>query len=292
MSTSPSIYKSPAVKTEIMALYDAKLRACNIAYTEIDVQTFAGPTHVIVAGASDKPPVVLLHGINAGAPLALEAMRDLTDRYRIYAVDTVGQTTKSSETRPSVKDNSYGRWLAEVMDGLGLSAAPVIGVSYGAFLLQRLLAYAPQRVQKAIFVVPGGLVNGGGWDSMKKLFFPLLKFNFTKKEAHLLQFMDAFYNTKDAHSVAFQRAVLLGVKMDYRKPPLVNAAEMAAFEGPVYAMVADTDVFFPGDKALERCKAVFKNFKGSAVMPGCKHIPDQADYPKIARQLDLWLRDA
>ena len=274
-----------------MALYDAKLRACNLVYEELEVPTFAGATHVIVAGAVDKPPVILLHGINAGAPLALEAMRDLVDRYRIYAVDTVGQTTKSAETRLSVKDNSYGRWLSEVMDGLGLASAPVIGVSYGAFLLQRLIAHAPQRVQKAIFVVPGGLVNGGGWESMKKLFLPLLKFNFSKKEADLLKFMDAFYNTKDAHSVAFQRAVLLGVKMDYRKPPLVTAAEMAAFEGAVYAMVADTDVFFPGARALERCKAVFKNFKASAVMPGCKHIPDQADYPKIAAQLDLWLRD-
>ena len=87
MAQVPSIYKSPAVKAEIMALYDAKLKACTIAYEECYVDTFAGSTHVIVAGPADKPPVVLLHGINAGAPLALEAMRDLTDRYRIYAVD-------------------------------------------------------------------------------------------------------------------------------------------------------------------------------------------------------------
>ncbi len=291
MATPPTIYKSPAVKAEIMALYDAKLQACKLVYEERDVATSAGNTHVIVCGPADKPPVVLLHGINAGAPLALEAMRDLTDRYRIYAVDTVGQTTKSAETRPSVKDNSYGKWLAEVMEGLELPQAAVIGVSYGAFLLQRLMAHAPTRVQKAIFVVPGGFVNGGGWDSLKKLFFPLLKFNMTKKEAHLLHFMDAFYITKDAHSVAFQKAVLLGVKMDYRKPPLATAAEMAAFQAPVYAMVAENDVFFPGDKALARCKEIFKNLKGVTVLQGSKHIPDIADYPEIARQLGKWLAE-
>ncbi len=291
MPTPPTIYKSPAVKAEIMALYNAKLKACNIACEERYVDTFAGSTHVLVAGPADKPTVVLLHGINAGAPLALEAMRDLTDHYRIYAVDTVGQTTKSSEFRPSVKDNSFGRWLSETMEGLGLDKAPVIGVSYGAFLLQRLIAHAPQRVQKAIFVVPGGFANGGGWDSMKKLFFPLLKFNFGKKDAQLLKFMDAFYNTKDPHSVAFQRAVLLGVKMDYRKPPLMQVAEAAGFQSPVYAMVADNDIFFPGDKSLARCKEIFKNFKGSLVLTATKHIPDQADYPLIARQLGQWLRE-
>jgi pimeloyl-ACP methyl ester carboxylesterase len=289
MATPPTIYKSPAVKAEIMALYNAKLQACKLVYEERDVATSAGSTHVIVCGPADKPPVVLLHGINAGAPLALEAMRDLTDRYRIYAVDTVGQTTKSAEARPSVKDNSYGKWLDEVMEGLELPQAAVIGVSYGAFLLQRLMAHAPSRVQKAIFVVPGGFVNGSGWDSLKKLFFPLLKFKVTKKETHLIRFLDAFYLTKDPHSVAFQKAVLLGVKMDYRKPPLATAAEMAAFQAPVYAMVAESDVFFPGDKALARCKAIFKNFKGERVLKGSKHIPDIADYTEIARQLGIWL---
>jgi pimeloyl-ACP methyl ester carboxylesterase len=291
MVAPPTIYKSPAVKAEIMALYDAKLKACGLVYEERYVDTTAGSTHVIICGPADKPPVVLLHGINAGAPLALEAMRDLTDRYRIYAVDTVGQTTKSAETRLSVKDNSYGKWLAEVMEGVGLHQPAVIGVSYGAFLLQRLMAHAPERVQKAIFVVPGGFVNGGGWVSMKKLFFPLLKFNIGKKEEQLLKFLDAFYNTKDPHSVAFQRAVLLGVKMDYRKPPLVTAAEMAAFQAPVYAMFADNDIFFPGDKALARCKEIFKNFKESTVLKGSKHIPDVTDYPKIAKQLGIWLAE-
>jgi pimeloyl-ACP methyl ester carboxylesterase len=290
MATPPSIYKSAAAKAEIIANYDAKLRACNLAYEERMVPTYAGETHVIIAGPADKPPVALLHGINAGAPLALEAMRDLADRYRIYAIDSVGQATKSAETRLPVKDNSYGRWLDETLQGLGLDSVPVIGVSYGAFLLQRLMAHNPQRISKGIFVVPGGLANGGGWESFRRLMIPLIKFQITKKDADLVKFMDAFYVTKDAHSIAMQGAILRGVKMDYAKPPLATAAEMANLTAPVYAMVAETDIFFPGDQALERCRMIFKNFKESVVLKGAKHIPDQADYPKIAKQLDVWLR--
>jgi pimeloyl-ACP methyl ester carboxylesterase len=291
MATPPTIYKSPADKAKIMAIYEAKLAACQLDYEERDVATFAGKTHVIVTGPQDGPAVLLLHGINAGAPLALEAMRDLTDRYRIYAVDTVGQATKSAETRLSVKDNSYGKWLDEVMQALGLPTATVIGVSYGAFLLQRLIAHAPRRVSKAIFVVPGGVVNGSGWRSLTELFIPLIRYNITKKEAHLVKFMHPFYNTKDAHSIAMQGAILLGVKMDYARPPLLKAAEVADFQAPVYAMVAEDDIFFPGLQALERLKSSFKNFKASTVLKGAKHIPDQADYPKIAQQLDVWMRE-
>jgi pimeloyl-ACP methyl ester carboxylesterase len=289
MPKPQSIYKSPAAKAEIMALYDAKLAACKMDVETQQIDTFAGATYITMVGPKDCPAVVLLHGINAGAPLALEAMRALTDRYRIYAIDSVGQATKSAETRLPILDNSYGQWLAEVLDGLGLDSVPVIGVSYGAFLLQRLLAHAPKRVSKTIFVVPGGLVNGSSWESVRRLMFPLMRFQFSKNERHLVRFMSAFYKTKDPHSIAMQKAILTGVRMDYRNPPLLKAAEVANYDGPVYAMIAEDDIFFPGQAALARCKLIFKNFKGSAMLQGAKHIPDQTDYPQIAAQLDAWL---
>jgi pimeloyl-ACP methyl ester carboxylesterase len=55
-----------------------------------------------------------------------------------------------------VKGNSYGYWLGEVMEGLGLEATPVVGISYGGFLLQKLIMAHPEKVGKAIFTVPGG----------------------------------------------------------------------------------------------------------------------------------------
>lgn len=286
-----SIYKNEAAKQCIMALYEAKLAACNISYTDEYVDTFAGKTHIIVTGAETLPPIVLLHGINAGAPLALEAIKDLNTKYRIYAIDTVGQATKSAETRLDLYDNSIGKWLSEVLAALKLEKVPFISVSYGAFVLQKLMAYQPECIKKAIFVVPSGLANGSAWENITKLMLPLIKFNITKKETDLIRFMDAFYTTKDAHSVAFQKAVLLGVKMDYRKPPVLTAKDVANVQAPVYAMVADNDIFFPGDKALEKCKQFFVNFKGEYILKNCKHIPDVSEYPRISQQIAVWLAE-
>ncbi len=284
-----SIYKNEAAKNELLALYEAKLTACNISYTDQYVETFAGKTHIIIAGDEKLPPIVLLHGINAGAPLALEAVRDLTTKYRIFAIDIVGQANKSAETRLPIHDNSIGKWLVEVLDALKLGKISFVSVSYGAFVLQKLMIYQPERIEKAIFVVPSGLANGGAWENITKLMFPLMKFHFTKKEADLIRFMDAFYTTKDAHSIAFQKAILLGIKMDYRKPPVLTEKEVANVAAPVYAMVADNDIFFPGDKALERCQQIFAHFKASFVLKNCKHIPDISTYPLISQQIEKWL---
>jgi pimeloyl-ACP methyl ester carboxylesterase len=289
-ASQPSIYKTEAAKAALMALYDAKLKHCNLpVYKEEYIETTFGQTHVILAGEEHLPPVVLLHGINAGAPMALEAMRSLVGKYRIFAVDTVGQATKSAENRPSMTDNSYGKWLSEVLGGLKLESLPVIGVSYGAFLLQRLIVVDPSKVTKAIFVVPSGLVNGNPWVGFTKLMFPLMRFQVSKKEKHLIRFMKAFYLKQDAYSIEFQKLTLTGLKMDYRRPPLLQEAEVAGFKAPVYAMVAEDDVFFPGEKALARLKSCFPTLKESITLKGAKHIPDESSYPLISGQLDQWL---
>lgn len=286
----PSIYRNPAAKAALMDLYNAKQASLAIPdLQERDIETPQGRTHVLIAGPESAPPVLLLHGIHAGAPLAMEAMAPLTKRFRVYAVDTIGQATKSAENRPPLNDSSLGQWLAATMDGLGLQNAAVIGVSYGGFLLLRLIAHAPERVSKAIFVVPGGLVNGKAGPSMRKLFWPLMRFQMTKKDKHLRRFMEAFYKDLDDHHLQFQRLILTGVKMDYRKPPLAQAAEVAVLKSPVYAMVAEDDIFFPGPQAAARCKEIFPNFKESHVLQGAKHIPSLSDYPHIAQKLGQWL---
>lgn len=90
-----------------------------------------------------------------------EAMRSLLpilqeNCYRIYAPDTIGHPGKSAETRLSPKDNNYGQWLSDVMDGLGLDRAAFLGGSYSAGIILRLAAYCPRRITKMALFVPSG----------------------------------------------------------------------------------------------------------------------------------------
>lgn len=286
-----SIYKTESAKTKILNLYQQKLNSLTIDYTSQTIKTTVGDTNVIIAGQQHLPPLVLFHGINAGIPMALEPIQHLSKQYCIYGIDTIGQTNRSAETRLPLKGDSYGKWIVEVLDNLNLKEANFIGVSYGAYLLQRLIAHAPKRIQKAIFVVPSGFANGAIIPSITKLMLPLNKFKKSKKEEDLIAFMDAFYETKDSYSVDFQRTVLLGVHMDMRRPPLISTKDTINFDAPVYILGVDNDIFFPIQKVIKRAEKVFKTSPTVKILPNAKHVPDRKDYATIEQIILGFLED-
>lgn len=284
-----SIYKTAGDKQRILELYRQKQNSLGMVCEDLYPETYAGTTHVLACGPLDGIPLVLLHGINAGAPVSLEVLKGLEDRFRIYAVDTIGQAGKSAENRLPLNDLSLGRWLSEVMQALGLKHAAVVGVSYGAFILQKLMQYDADRISKAVFVVPSGFTNGSAIKALFKVSIPLLRFYMKPSEDRLKRFMDAFYHSKDKHSVELQMAVLTGVKVDFRRPVLLKAAQVSHFKKPVYGIFAGNDVFFPGDISLEKCRNYFSDFRDYLFLNHSKHIPDAADYRLIANTIAGWL---
>lgn len=287
-----SIYKNPEAKITMMKLYEDKLRSCGFEqFEDRYIKTSFGKTHVIISGPEHAEPLVILHGINAGAPMAMEPLAHLNKERRLIGIDTPGQAGKSDERRLKMNSDEYGQWLSETLNGLNLENVDIVAVSYGAFLLQKLIAYAPQKIKKAIFIVPSGFVSGPMLASMKLLSFPLIRFLITKKDEHLKKFLSAFYGDIDNFAMNMQRTLLLGFKMDYSRPLLMKESESKGFDQPVFVMVADTDVFFPGPKALERCKVLFKNIKGTHLLVGCKHIPGKERYGEIAERIEFWLKN-
>lgn len=148
------LYKKPAHKKIILDLYQEKLNSLHIHYENIDISTSFGNTRVIKTGNAQGKPLVLFHGINASAPLTLEAVKELQKDYFIYAIDTIGQATMSDENRINIIDQSYGRWASEVLEKLGISSAYFIGISYGSYILQKLISYRPALVEKCILWFP------------------------------------------------------------------------------------------------------------------------------------------
>lgn len=285
------LYKSEAAKQEILNLYHEKLSSLNIEYSTIDVTTAFGKTRVIKTGNEQGKTLVLFHGINAGSPLTLEAVKELRNDYLIYAIDTIGQATMSDENRINITDNSYALWANEVLEKLQIQSAIMIGISYGAYILQKLISHFPNTATKSIFVVPSGLVNGKFGPSMLKLTFPLIQFQITKKDKHLRKFLSAFVAPDDEFMFRLQKAQLTGLNMDYRRPVLLKEKDVEKYQNPVYMIVADNDIFFPGLEAIERAKKLFKNFKESYVIENCKHMPSKGDFAIIQEKLRKWIEE-
>ncbi|MCC5925904.1 MAG: alpha/beta hydrolase [Bacteroidetes bacterium] len=126
-------------------------------------------------------------------------------------------------------------------------------------------------------------------ESMIRLNFPLVRFLITKKDTDLLKFSKAFVPDGDEFMLRLQKALLLGLNMDYRRPALLKENDVRDFDNPTYMIVADDDVFFPGLQAIDRAKSLFKHFKEAYVIQNCKHMPDEGHYPEIQQKIKIWL---
>lgn len=283
------IYKNKQAKIDLMNLYDEKLQSLQITYENIDVSTKFGNTRVVKTGNNDGEKIVLFHGYNAGAPLTLEAVKGLIDIYCIYAIETVGQATKSDEAIVNIKDNSFAVWADEVLDGLQISSANFIGISYGAFILQKLITYKPSKVAKCIFVVPSGIVSSNVWESITKLTLPFLRYKITKSDAHLRSFIKAFVPEDDTFMIKMLSLIMKGVKLDTRIPKLLKKKDISDFNKPVYIVAAENDVYFPGEKIKERSKKLFNNLKEVHLLNDAKHMPSKDTFKEIQSKIKEWV---
>ncbi|PKV50430.1 pimeloyl-ACP methyl ester carboxylesterase [Aquimarina sp. MAR_2010_214] len=284
-----TIYKNNQAKIDLMNLYDFKLQSLNIDYSNIDINSKFGRTRVVKAGNENGKKIVLFHGYNAGAPITLEAIKGILNDYCFYVVETIGQATKSEEKVINIKDDSFALWANEILTKLNIQKANIVGISYGAFIAEKLIAYSPQSIEKCILVVPSGIVNGSIWESTKKLTFPLIRWRITKNEKHLKSFLSAFVPIEDDFLIRMLSLIMKGIKLDTRIPKLLKPKATRNFKAPVYIIAAKNDVYFPGEKVAKRSKELFSNLKEVYLLENSKHMPSKDSYSLIQQKIKKWI---
>ena len=288
MSKVGTTFKSETAQQKLIELYDEKLSSLQTPYETIDVQTSFGKTRVTKMGNPQGEPILLFHGYNAGGPLTLEAVLPLTEKYCFYAVDTIGQATKSENVYLNIKDDSLGKWGNEVIEGLQLDQVITIGISYGAFITEKIIKHYPKHLKKVILVVPSGIVGGDPVKAITQLTFPLIRYNISKSDKNLKKFLDAFVPEDDfLHKLL--KEIMTGVKLDTRIPPLLKPQDVSTFNKPVYVMGAENDVYFPAHKLLPQSQKVFSNLAGTHTLKGSKHMPGKEHYEDIQSKIAEWI---
>jgi pimeloyl-ACP methyl ester carboxylesterase len=77
--------------------------------------------------------------------------------FRVYAVDMIGEPGLSAPSRPPLASDAYMRWLDDVLEGLSLSRASLVGVSLGGWLALDYATRRPERVESLALLCPGGV---------------------------------------------------------------------------------------------------------------------------------------
>jgi alpha-beta hydrolase superfamily lysophospholipase len=217
-----------------------------------------------------------VHGSNGCAPVALETYPNLSRKFRVYAVDVIAQPNKSAETRPSMKDESYGKWMYDIIMKLNLDSVTMAGFSFGGLVILKTLEHNESKIREVYLSAPAYIVNGNPLQALLKVFVPMKRFMKSKKTRHLEKFLSNLFTERDEFALAFLEKVIPGFEMDFTPVPLIDSRKAKNITTPITLFAAKEDILFPGKKMLKRASKIFPSLKESKLFEKSKHVQNKA----------------
>ena len=154
------IFRTEENRAKLMAIYGEGLRQWPVPFDAFFVAGRYGKTHVIASGDTRSPPLVLIHPMGVGAFVWSSVVAALSEKRRVYALDTIGDVGRSELDDPDrhpQKGADYSSWLDDVYGELDIAKTDVVAGSMGGWIALNRAIYAPDRVGRLALLGPMGL---------------------------------------------------------------------------------------------------------------------------------------
>ncbi|MBA2116769.1 alpha/beta fold hydrolase [Bremerella alba] len=266
------LFKTEAGRDRLDQWYERFLAKTVPPVDSVFVPTRHGENHVLVAGPEDGQPLVVLHAMRTGASFILAELGPLLTQYRVYAPDLPGHSVRGLDMRLPLTDDSSADWAADVMDGLCLDSAHLLGVSWGGYIARATASQRPERVKHLALLVPAGIANGSHLTGLMKMAWPMIRYQFSPNDANLRRLLSPLVSTWDDDWGNFIGCAIRDLKMDPRIPPIATDEKLKNLPMPVLAIVGEEDISFPGKLIEQRLRTLLPTAEID-VLPDCKHCP-------------------
>jgi len=293
--TNTSAFKTSEGEAAYLAAYDAAMDLWPVPYEEIEIPSRFGMTHVVTSGPKDAPPLVLLHGMLATSTMWSPNIADFSKEYRVYAVDVIGQPSKSipDPDEPIRDETDFVAWLSATLDGLNLDRVSLMGMSYGGWIALNFAMAAPERIRKLVLLSPAA-----SFQPLSRLFslgmIPMVFFPTRLTVNSYFRWMGFKDMSGDTEFRGMLDLMYLGMK-HFRFPPETARVKLNAFSDdelrilpvPVLLLIGENEVIYDAAKALDRARQFIPNFEGELV-PDCSHEMSASQHRFVdARVLDF-----
>ena len=151
-----SVFRTEAVRDNVRAYYNNILS--RFPFSQHYVDTAYGKTFLLTAGQMENPPVILLHGSGSNSAFWFPEMIALSQNYRVYAVDIIGEAGNSCDIRPSLHSDAFALWMKDVLDTLDIESAFFIGNSLGGWMALKFATAFPERVARLALIAASGIM--------------------------------------------------------------------------------------------------------------------------------------
>ncbi len=271
------LFKSEQGKNAIFQLYEEKLEELNITYNYRTIDSSFGKTNLIVTGKPSNPPIIIVHGSNACAPIALETYSNLSQSFEVYAIDVLAQPNKSASTRLSMKDNSYGQWMHEIITSIGFETVTLAGFSFGGLVILKTLEYNESKIKEVFLSAPAYIVNGNPLKALFKIFIPMKRYMSSLKPKFVERFLHEVFSERDEFAIKFLSAVFQHFEMDFTPVPTISTKNAKAITTPITLIAAQNDLMFPGKKMIKRASKIFPSLRKHYLLENSKHVQSKKD---------------
>jgi pimeloyl-ACP methyl ester carboxylesterase len=262
-----SIYKTAAGEQTIMDIYDTVLARWPVPYAGITLPTQHGDTFIIASGNETAPPLFLLHGSASNATAWIGDVEALSRHFRVFAIDTIGEPGRSAHNRPAWAGPAYADWLKDVLDGLHLEQAAVMGISQGGWTALKFATSYPQCISKLVLLAPGGVMQPKA--SFYLLAIPLSLFGRWGAERTNRIVFGKEPISKEAQEIMNTIMTHFMARKDFQ--PLFTDEQLSCLTMPVLIIGGAEDALFPTQKMAERLTTLLPQLT-TLMLPDIGHV--------------------
>ena len=296
MTTRLSGFLSEAGRADYLAAYDRVLADLWPVSTEsILVESGFGTTHAIASGPMDAPPMMVLHAAGLSATQWYPNIVDFARHFRVYALDSIFDSGRGRQTREMHGRQDCARWLADVLDRLGVDHAPFVGLSQGAWLAASAARFIPDRVTRVALLAPAGTMR-----PMRLPVLLLLRLRpFLPKKDPLTETRKTFRMVFGGRYMPDERyvaQVALGARhFRYQKPPIFPTVfpdeDLRRIAVPTLLLVAAHEVLYTPGRALQRARALIPELEAD-IVPDAGHFVSMEQSELVDRRVLEFMGEA
>ncbi len=264
-----NIFRSPEGERAIKDRYLGFLERWPVPNQHLRVPTREGETFVIACGPEGAPPLVLLHGASFNSTMWMGDVSTWSAHFRVYAIDIIGDAGLSAPSRPSFASEAPVLWLDDVMSGLKIGNASLVGISLGGWIVLDYAIRRAVRVRSLVVIAPGGIAS----KNVLVWALPLLLIgSWGRRKMTEIIGGPAPANPSPAEKAVadFMALVFKNMKPRTERLPIFSDAALRQLTMPVMAILGGRDVFIDSLQVKSRLEANVANV-GVRFLPETRH---------------------
>ena len=289
MAVYHSLFKTPEAEKAYRASYEASLRLWPTPHESIEVPTRFGLTHVVACVSGAGTPILLLPAMSLSATMWYATVSGLCGRFRCYAADFPSDMGLSEVTNPPASLRDCADWLNDLLDGLGIAKASLIGASYGGFLALNYAFTEPARVKQLILMSPAA-----GFVGLRSLYLRILGLLLFSGSSVVEKIMNWVFAERFQLNHPVVQQVIVGSKGLQPRirvfPKVFSDSQLGGVSAPSYLLLGEKEVCYNPESAARRARRVMPHAMVE-ILPNTGHLLAMECPTAVNQRILAFLRD-